>query len=120
MANHTPPCPYDANLTQDAFFTIYDRAQETVKKVSKDALVVAPSLSDGGPGNFGFTKTILPWLQAFLRHTHAQNTLPDVLSWHVSSKLHIQSAFLFRVPPTLRLVLTGAAVQQWSAPTPLN
>jgi hypothetical protein len=107
MANHTPPCTYDANLTQDAFFAIYDRAQRTVKNVSKDALVVAPSLSDGGPGNFGFTRTIFPWLQAFLKHAYAQNTLPDVLSWHVSSKLRFAGC---NTPATtLCLALRGVA-----------
>ena len=49
-------CPYDANLTQGAFFKLYDRAHQTLRKVAPQAKVVAPSLSDGGPGNFGFAR----------------------------------------------------------------
>ena len=64
---------------------IYERL--LVATVAPQALVVAPSIADGGPGNYGFTRTIFPWLQRFLKHTHAQNTLPDVLSWHVRCDL---------------------------------
>jgi hypothetical protein len=112
MAEHTPPCTYDANLTQNAFFAIYDRAQQTVKKISTDAMVVAPSIADGGPGNFGFTKTIFPWLQAFLKHAHAHNTLPDVLSWHVSSESSVtpaQSAFVVKAQRTAAEVGLGGS-----------
>jgi hypothetical protein len=42
------------------------------RKVAPSALVVAPSIADGGPGLFGFEKSVLPWLQAFLLHTHAK------------------------------------------------
>jgi len=77
-------CTYDANLTQQAFFRLYDRAHMTLRKVAPQAKVVAPSIADGGPGNFGFARTIFPWLKTFLTHAHAQSTLPDVLSWHVS------------------------------------
>jgi hypothetical protein len=47
------------------------------------AKIVAPSIADGGPGINGWSD-VLPWLQAFLLHGHASNTLPDVLSWHVT------------------------------------
>eukprot|EP00040_Diaphanoeca_grandis_P013218 m.66885 g.66885 ORF g.66885 m.66885 type:complete len:534 (+) comp23740_c0_seq2:83-1684(+) len=76
-------CTFDANLTQQAFFEIYDTAYHVVKLQLPTARVVAPSLADGGPGINGFQDVLL-YLQAFLRHTHQQGTLPDVLTWHVS------------------------------------
>ena len=78
-------CSYDANLTQAAFFRIYDRAVHTLRQAAPRAKVVAPSIADGGPGLFGFERSVFPWLQAFLLHAHAHGTLPDVLSWHVST-----------------------------------
>ena len=80
----TTKCPYDANLTQHAFFSLYDRAHAVLRRAAPSAKVVAPSIADGGPGVFGFEGSVFPWLQQFLLHTHAAGTLPDVLTWHVS------------------------------------
>jgi hypothetical protein len=76
-------CPFDSNLTQSSFFNIYDKAHQVLRLVAPNAKIVAPSLADGGPGQNGFA-TVFPWLQSFLLHAHHSNTLPDVLSWHVS------------------------------------
>jgi hypothetical protein len=77
-------CPYDANLTQTTFFSIYDHAIRVVRQAQPRAKIVAPSIADGGPGINGWSD-VLPWLQAFLLHANASGTLPDVLCWHVSN-----------------------------------
>jgi hypothetical protein len=59
----TDKCVYDANLTQTRFFALWDTAHAAVRQVLPTARMVGPSLADGGPGQFGFTRTVLPWLQ---------------------------------------------------------
>ena len=88
-----PPCVFDANLTQSAFFKIWDVAHRTLREAFPGARLVGPSLADGGPGLYGFERSVFPWLQAFLQHTHAAGTSPDVLTWHVST-LHQNASAL--------------------------
>eukprot|EP00054_Salpingoeca_dolichothecata_P020891 m.132999 g.132999 ORF g.132999 m.132999 type:complete len:363 (-) comp23793_c0_seq1:37-1125(-) len=80
----TNQCTFDANLTQDAFFKLYDVAFKTAKSILPNSRIIAPSIADGGPEIFGFVDSVFPWLQQFLLHTFNANTLPDVLTWHVS------------------------------------
>eukprot|EP01047_Picozoa_sp_COSAG01_P027624 COSAG01_NODE_1829_length_9125_cov_11.706182_3_plen_554_part_00 len=110
MGNFTPPCVFDANLTQMAFFAIWDEAHRTLRATMPSAKVVGPSLADGGPGIFGFERSVFPWLQAFLRHTAAAGTLPDVLTWHVST-LHQNSSLLYRHHALLRQWGAGAGIK---------
>ena len=78
-----PRCVFDANLTQPAFFALWDVAHRTTKAILPGARLIGPSIADGGPGLFGWP-SVFPWLQRFLLHTHAAGTAPDVLSWHVT------------------------------------
>jgi hypothetical protein len=80
----TDKCPFDANMTVIRFFALWDVAYKTVKSILPDARLIGPSLADGGPGIFGWTTSVFPWVQEFLQHTHAAGTMPDVLSWHVT------------------------------------
>tara|TARA_B110000208_G_scaffold191207_1_gene257342 strand:- start:192 stop:3446 length:3255 start_codon:yes stop_codon:yes gene_type:complete len=76
-------CVYDANLTAAAFYALYDRAHAAIRSALPSARILAPSIADGGPGIHGWS-SVFPWLRAFLLHARAADTLPDVLTWHVS------------------------------------
>ena len=106
QANPTT-CTYDANLTEAAFYALWDVAYKTMKAVLPHSRLIGPSIADGGPGNFGFQKTVFPFLQRFLKHAHVAGTLPDVLTWHVT---------MIRSNGTL-LVDHHAALAAWAANT---
>ena len=96
--------------TQGTFFSIWDQAHRTLRAILPSARVVGPSLADGGPGLFGFEASVFPWLQAFLRHTAAQGTLPDVLTWHVST-LKQNASLLIRHHQLLKGWAEGAQIK---------
>ena len=104
-----PPCVFDANLTQSAFFKIWDVAHRTLREAFPGARLVGPSLADGGPGLYGFERSVFPWLQAFLQHTHAAGTSPDVLTWHVST-LHQNASALVEHHRMLNVWATAAGI----------
>ena len=48
-----------------------------------DIEVFGPSIADGGPGIHGWPD-VFAYLKAFLAHTASANTVPDVVTWHVT------------------------------------
>ena len=60
------------NRNDEQFFETWKRAVRTIRRVNPKAIIVGPSLSNG-PCHY---------LYGFLLSAHADNVLPDIISWH--------------------------------------
>jgi hypothetical protein len=60
------------NRNDGQFFETWKRAVRTIRRVNPTATIVGPSLSNG-PCHY---------LYGFLLSAHAENVLPDIISWH--------------------------------------
>lgn len=56
----------------EQFFETWKRAVRTIRRVDPKAIIVGPSLANG-PSHY---------LYSFLLSAHAENVLPDIISWH--------------------------------------
>ena len=56
----------------EQFFETWKRAVRTIRRVNPKAIIVGPSLARG-PAHY---------LYGFLLSAHAENVLPDIISWH--------------------------------------
>jgi hypothetical protein len=67
-----PDHPQFWDRSAEQFFETWKRAVRTIRRVNPKAIIVGPSLSKG-PCHY---------LYGFLRAAHADNVLPDIISWH--------------------------------------
>ena len=67
-----PDHPQFWNRSAEQFFETWKRAVRTICRVNPKAIIVGPSLARG-PAHY---------LYGFLLSAHAENVLPDIISWH--------------------------------------
>ena len=67
-----PDHPQFWDRSSEQFFETWKRAVRTIRRVSPNAIIVGPSLARG-PAHY---------LYGFLLSAHAENVLPDIISWH--------------------------------------
>ena len=67
-----PDHPQFWDRSAEQFFETWKRAVRTIRRVNPKAIIVGPSLAKG-PSHY---------LYGFLLSAHAENVLPDIISWH--------------------------------------
>lgn len=67
-----PDHPQFWDRSAEQFFETWKRAVRTIRRVNPMAIIVGPSLARG-PAHY---------LYGFLLSAHAENVLPDIISWH--------------------------------------
>lgn len=67
-----PDHPQFWDRSAEQFFEAWKRAVHAVRRVNPKAIIVGPSLAKG-PSHY---------LYGFLLSAHAENVLPDIISWH--------------------------------------
>ena len=67
-----PDHPQFWDRSAEQFFETWKRAIRTIRRVNPKAIIVGPSLAKG-PSHY---------LYGFLLSAHAENVLPDIISWH--------------------------------------
>lgn len=67
-----PDHPQFWDRSAEQFFETWKRAVRTIRRVNPKAIIVGPSLARG-PAHY---------LYGFLLSAHAENVLPDIISWH--------------------------------------
>ena len=67
-----PDHPQFWDRSAEQFFETWKRAVRTIRRVNSKAIIVGPSLARG-PAHY---------LYGFLLSAHAENVLPDIISWH--------------------------------------
>ena len=67
-----PDHPQFWDRSAEQFFEVWKRAVHAVRRVNPKSIIVGPSLAKG-PSHY---------LYGFLLSAHAENVLPDIISWH--------------------------------------
>ncbi len=80
------PGPADRQgLSYTDFWAVWNVAVRTIRQKRPSATIVGPSSAPGPGAPEGSVVGWQPqqqWLQQFLLQAHANNTMPDILSWH--------------------------------------